>query len=322
MRRLILVLFFGLVAYPIIGFFTKRVRAFTPINYLLLLLPVILGGVFLGDTFLERYRWPSPKGSIVYVSAQNVGSRLYVVDPITMNQRELPVNEIEAISKPTWSTGRGSIAFQSNSLGESRIMSLDYYNLRLDSLISCDCDDYVFSPLSEEISALSMWDDQTKDWDVVVLDENSRDLVCPTYENDFAPSWSPDGKSLVFVSDRDGSYQLYLCELESGQARKLTKAGSNFNPSWSPNGGTIAYASMRDGYSEIYTIPVDGSKEQAITHLMTVSDHPSWSPTGEQLVFQSDLDGDYELLIVDLDDLEIRSVTSNDNDDLYPSWLQ
>ena len=59
---------------------------------------------------------------------------------------------------------------------------------------------------------------------------------------DTQPRWSPDGRHLVFVSNRSGSNQLWLLSLEGGEARQLTRIkGGVQNPVWSPDGHTVAF---------------------------------------------------------------------------------
>ena len=75
---------------------------------------------------------------------------------------------------------------------------------------------------------------------------------------DSKPTWSPDGKSIAFVSDRTGKAQLYSLPIDGGEARQLT-AGSRGVGSggfaWSPDGGSIAYCAAPDAE------PPDLSKE-------------------------------------------------------------
>jgi dipeptidyl aminopeptidase/acylaminoacyl peptidase len=61
---------------------------------------------------------------------------------------------------------------------------------------------------------------------------------------DISPSWSPDGKTLAFLSARDGNSQVYLLSMEGGDARKLTQLSTGADLfHWSPDGKTIAFTS-------------------------------------------------------------------------------
>jgi dipeptidyl aminopeptidase/acylaminoacyl peptidase len=61
---------------------------------------------------------------------------------------------------------------------------------------------------------------------------------------DNSPAWSPDGKTLAFLSARDGNSQVYLLSMEGGEAKKLTKLSTGADLfRWSPDGKTIAFTS-------------------------------------------------------------------------------
>jgi len=62
--------------------------------------------------------------------------------------------------------------------------------------------------------------------------------------HDSAPAWSPDGKTLAFISSRDGNSQVYLLSMEGGEAKKLTTLSTGADLfRWSPDGKTIAFTS-------------------------------------------------------------------------------
>jgi dipeptidyl aminopeptidase/acylaminoacyl peptidase len=62
--------------------------------------------------------------------------------------------------------------------------------------------------------------------------------------HDNSPSWSPDGKTLAFLSSRDGSSQVFLLSMEGGEAKKLTQLSTGADLfHWSPDGKTIAFTS-------------------------------------------------------------------------------
>jgi dipeptidyl aminopeptidase/acylaminoacyl peptidase len=61
---------------------------------------------------------------------------------------------------------------------------------------------------------------------------------------DNSPAWSPDGKTLAFLSARDGNSQVYLLSMDGGEAKKLTKLSTGADLfHWSPDGKIIAYTS-------------------------------------------------------------------------------
>jgi TolB protein len=65
---------------------------------------------------------------------------------------------------------------------------------------------------------------------------------------DINPSWSPDGRFLVFESWRHGDAELYLIAADGTREQRLTwTGGSDTHPSWSPDGLEILFDSDRDG---------------------------------------------------------------------------
>src|SRR5260370_38316979 len=62
--------------------------------------------------------------------------------------------------------------------------------------------------------------------------------------HDTSPVWSPDGKTLAFLSSRNGDSQVYLLSMEGGEAHALTKLSTGGEiGKWSPDGKTIAFTS-------------------------------------------------------------------------------
>lgn len=99
---------------------------------------------------------------------------------------------------------------------------------------------------------------------------------------DSDPCWAPDGERIAFLSDRDGSDQLYVLHLHGGDVTKLTNApGNKFMPAWSPDGQQIAFC-IDDGSSVfIYVVGSRGGEPRNLTEGMA----PSWSPDGKTLAF-------------------------------------
>lgn len=123
------------------------------------------------------------------------------------------------------------------------------------------------------------------------------------------PSWSPDGKRLVFHAGLGDAREIYVMELISGSVRRLTANGAvDAAPEWSPDGGRIVFHSRRDGGKrELYMMTVDGGSPTRLTEHEADDADGSWSPGGDRLVFYSDRSGEYRLWLLDL---ETGAVTS------------
>src|SRR5262245_27351240 len=85
-------------------------------------------------------------------------------------------------------------------------------------------------------------------WMMDIDGGNARQLTFGT-AGDGSPRFSPDGKSLLMVSSRDGGSNLYILPLNGGEARRLTKIATGVaDPLWSPGGKWIAFS--KDVYPE------------------------------------------------------------------------
>ncbi len=104
------------------------------------------------------------------------------------------------------------------------------------------------------------------------------------------PSWSPDGRELVYRSSGGSSPGLYIMKVETREVRLLI-SGSHSFPSWSPAEDRIAFTSDRDGDYEIYSIRSDGSRLKRLTHTPGNDAHSAWSPDGQWIAFSSQRGG-------------------------------
>ena len=96
-----------------------------------------------------------------------------------------------------------------------------------------------------------------------------------------APAWSPDGRTIVFVSWRDGNGEVYAMDADGSGPRNLTQNPANdVRPAWSPDGRSIAFVSRRDGNSEIYVMNADGSRKRNLTRDRASDDFQPGHPTG------------------------------------------
>ena len=178
---------------------------------------------------------------------------------------------------------------------------------------------------------------------VMAADGGNLQRLTENRNNDWSPSWAPDGKRIVFTSDRDGHFmngipttEIYVMDADGSNQQNLTNNPfSDSSPSWSPDGNRIAFDSNRDGpfNREIYMIDADGRNLQRITNNpdddgWADDRYPSWSPDGKRIAFGARRDGHfenkfavtYEIYVMDADGGNQRRLTENRNNDRYPSW--
>ena len=137
--------------------------------------------------------------------------------------------------------------------------------------------------------------------------------------------WSPDGKQLVFVSDRSGSTQIYLYELETGEDLRLTFEGNyNADPKWSPVGQHILFTRRVEGKDRIFIMDPFGENVRPVTGGRYNSEQPEWSPDGNQIVFSSNRTGVYKLYMVSIDGRDLRRLTNTPAkiEESSPNWTR
>ena len=124
---------------------------------------------------------------------------------------------------------------------------------------------------------------------------NSEERLIRNGRDNYAPTFSPDGKKIAYESQVGPIRQIYIYDIETGQETPVTFfiTGWARHPVWSPDPDNprLAFFYERDGASEIYTVnPEDGTElTQVTTGFDFNSFHPSWSPNGEYLIFHADM---------------------------------
>ena len=122
---------------------------------------------------------------------------------------------------------------------------------------------------------------------------------------DRSPAWSPDGKKLAFVSERDGDQEIYVLHIDErgpvGEARNVTQhPGRDFAPQWSPDGKRIVFLSDRGESLDILTVSDRGEDLRALTRNDIPEVAVRWGPDG-RIVFESQPEGRSVIFIMNAD---------------------
>ncbi len=139
------------------------------------------------------------------------------------------------------------------------------------------------------------------------------------------PNWSPDGKTLAYVSYRQGSPAVFLAHIfEKRSTPNVTgeKGGSQVlgGATFSPDGKRIAFASNRSGNSEIWVANADGTGARQLTSTRSSNTAPAWSPTGQEIAFTSSRTGTPQIWVMDAEGLNVRRLTTVGNHNDSPAW--
>ncbi len=136
-----------------------------------------------------------------------------------------------------------------------------------------------------------------------------------------SPSWSADGKKLIYTSYKSGTPDLWELQLETGKAKKLAHfKGINVAARYNPKGNLIALTLSVDADPEIYVINSNGGNPKRLTYSLGIESSPTWSPNGKQIAFTSDRTGSPQIYVMDSDGSNVRRLTYGLSYCDSPAW--
>jgi Tol biopolymer transport system component len=156
---------------------------------------------------------------------------------------------------------------------------------------------------------------------------------------------SPDGKTIVFTSLKDGDLDIYTMDVDGTNVRRLTNTpGYDGGPFFSPDGSKIIYRAyhptdsaeladyrdllaqriVRPNKMEIWVMNADGSDQRQITHLGGANFAPFFTPDGKRIIFSSNYrdphSSNFDLYLVNLDGTGLEQVTTSPEFDGFPQF--
>jgi len=137
---------------------------------------------------------------------------------------------------------------------------------------------------------------------------------------DTEAAFSPDGRSIYFVSDRGGAPQIYRMPAGGGGAERVTFAGTyNISPAISPDGRWLVYVSRINGAFKLQVMELATGTVTAITDT-SADESPSFAPNSRLIVYATQVQGREALMTTTLDGKIKARLSGQDGDIREPSW--
>ena len=282
--------------------------------------------------FLKRNLHPtwSPDGSRLAFSSDRDGDMdIYVMDADGNNATNMTDNSRWDDSWPHWSPVSQRIVFTSNpddGPNEINVLDVQTGNQQKYTTSSYFPTYPRWSPDGSRIAYLSgelpeippvtraIWR--------VKPDGTELEALVTEGESNSHPKYSPDGKWIVFASERDANTDIYTLNLETKALKRLTTHPSNdTQPDWSPDGERVAFVSDRDGNPNVFTITVDREQVTNLTKSGMEEYRPTWSPDGEKIAFNRRMvDRSRKIYVMDSDGENEFKLVDLPFDSFFPAW--
>lgn len=156
---------------------------------------------------------------------------------------------------------------------------------------------------------------------------------------------SPDGRSIVFTSTRDGDIDIYVMDADGGNVRRLTnEVGYDGGAFFSPDGTKIVYRAhhptdpeeladyralladklIRPNRVEIWIMDADGSNKRQLTNNGAANFAPFFHPDGKRIIFSSNMHDprgrSFNLYMIDIDGGNLQRITNHPGFDSFPMF--
>lgn len=162
-------------------------------------------------------------------------------------------------------------------------------------------DEAAFPTVARESGKLAFAQNRTI-VDLVMREGKTERILVSNGATNTAPSLSPDGQRLAYVSDLTGSREVWILDVNSGSRRQLTFDGGWADaPAWSPDGSQLVYSRTIDGYHALWVHSLDDDSSRPLSEGPADTILPTWKPDGSGVLAASNAGGSWNLWSFPLD---------------------
>jgi Tol biopolymer transport system component/DNA-binding winged helix-turn-helix (wHTH) protein len=219
---------------------------------------------------------------------------LYLVSLLDGHEQRL-TQDHQPLAGIAWTPDSRELLFSSSRAGTFRLWSLPVTGgpaVPLDT-IGMNATSPSLSPRGD-LLVYEEWKSEINIWKADAAERNP--LVASTLW-DWRPQLSPDGAQIAFLSNREGSTELWVGPADGSSARRLTQIGVHFAtvPRWSPDGRRLLFAAPRAGDFDVWTVDLVTGEVERLTHDASQERAPTWSADGGSVYFASDRAGAFDI---------------------------
>jgi len=140
-----------------------------------------------------------------------------------------------------------------------------------------------------------------------------------------SPYEEPKGDKIVFLSDRDGNYEIYMVNIDGSELKRITDSeGDEYYPDLSPDGTKVTFSYphsiKNEEDEEIYIMNTDGAGRKKLTDNEAYDWDPCFSPDGSKIAFSSTRDGNSEIYTMNTDGSNQTRLTDSPRGDFDPCF--
>ena len=260
----------------------------------------------------------SPDGrTIAFVRTTSYGTSDLFLVPLQGGQPQPITSDHADINGLAWTGDGHQLIFSSNRAGSHRLwrLSIDTGQIEPFSATGLNALHPAVDPTRNRLVFAELTTN-TNIWRVdlrLPLEKRKPVKWIASTRHQDSPQYSPDGKSIAFISDRSGYWELWLANSSGENVRRLTHfdGPSVGSPQWSPDGKEIAFDVRSRGVSNISIINVDTGTIRQVTHENADAMAPRWSVDGRWLYVVSRRADQLQIWRISLDGALWTQMTRN-----------
>ena len=246
----------------------------------------------------------SPDGTQLAYQTRETGDwEIFLVDVASSETTNLTQNSTASDMYPNW-TPDGLVVHFSTRSGQEALWVTNPADLTAEDLTSGDdcVPDYHpnWSPNDDYLAYRADCAGSGDIWRLEFATDTRINLTVDSSATERYPAWSPDGSQILFVSNREGTEDIFVMDADGNNVRNLTDSPSrDKQASWSPDGQFILFISDRDGRDDLWIMDADGGRQTLLLTTVDVDyDWPWWQPMPENMEDTMSTNADADVVFV------------------------